>query len=319
MVEAWGRAHQALAIEKRPKLGLSGTLLDELWEQGHDHRFNVKGYVGSYEEFSGKPYDERTEEVPALPPGDYSGFITLNRELIALLESELQRLWTEATGHLQSQPRFNLPTSPLVTEVDAIVAKQKARIRGYLKPSLAPARRPTRPPRYVVVCEGTKYTLKRQGLDEAKRTKVESRTVAKSKLKGIVKTIMEHLEDEYFERYEKAIVSKQLDITKAREAFLKVPPILLTYAGLARLSNSGAGTTKKSEALSELSLLAKLDADSMAAYRQQVKRFNEFWRKETKDEGSWLAPYSDSTSSTRSAGGCWKLQVMLLLPPEKRE
>jgi hypothetical protein len=326
LIEAWGRAKKAVAQDvpartaiqrQQPELALSGRVLNGLSRLGYD--LDVNDFVGTYRDRDTKQvFHERMEDVPALPPSRYSGFVPVTDELFQTLEAVLRTLWNKATGHLKSQPRFIPPAARSYLEIDPAVAEQKARLRSYTRTKPRPRKAPNRPPRYVVVCEGDGYTCKTAGLGPSAQPKVESQTIPAGRLVGNVKAIMDFIQQEFFRlhgtRYR---ITKDTDIRAVRRLFGGIQPVVVTYADLYRLSQTKAGKrVKRTQALSTLSATAKLPTKTMAVIRKQVARFNQFWRDETGDDGTWLAP---DPAHTGKGGGAWKAQVMLLLPPDEDE
>jgi hypothetical protein len=308
-IRAWAEAKKALSQPRRrpgsgpaSDLAISGRFYSELARLGVDVAYKEALKCEHYFDDSGRECWERSDDLSGTRPEDITVWVPATETFVAQIVYAQRKFWNRAVGKHPAQPRFQEPEASDPTQIEVAAMEQLERLRRYLKPALESERERKRPPRYVIMHEGTHFTAK------------FGRYSKKVTLTGVPKRLMKLVEEAYTKVIGLSVpIDKEFSVPVARKAFRKAEPLYISYYEIAKVfPKEDRDGVEWNQANAESLNWATLDKATMAAVRKRVKRLNDAWRDQTGDrEGVLLKD---------NGKGVWQLQAPLLLgiPREDR-
>jgi hypothetical protein len=323
-LEFWRVLVGALGRKKRATVSMPGEVFRDLVAHGLDS-FLEGGHFGAvyFDAESGVEEWHRSEDVPSVPPKDFTLILYPTDGLRLHVEILLREHWKAVMPRGTSQPAFPHGILQPPDELDEFVAMIKRRIRGAFGPKRASKgnRASAKPPRYILLVERDGFRIK--WLDAPAR---KGGPVFKSVFVPLKKFRGANL------RLLKLIIGKCPKVTfhSSFDTSAELQPVIVDYRELwdALMRPHSGGRRIYNDSLLELDgFSVSFDRRQKNAIRQGVHRFNEIWRKLTKHGGTWLAPLNPGfavanwrstrlhgAESNREAG--WRLQVLIFWAPD---
>ena len=301
-LEFWESVSTELAENKNRKPGaviaVPLELVDGLTEIGIDLNLTeVYTCIPSDKDGTYGRYDGIVEG----PDNEYAAFVALTKQLLEKIELALKKLWTRSVGTHSSQPRFQLPDRHANSDLKRFVADQKERLHKYLRPESKKRTKGNRPPSYVIIIEGDRYTARFLGGNKQ----------ATVHLNGQSRQLMNLIIEEFTRTYVR-IPNFPLDLKKKStvKKMLDERPVYIKYIDVEMMI--GARRDNKNEENDDFELQSVdeiLRAKSQAHVRKIIERFNNTWKQQTKTENEAVL--------VSDCYGQWRLQTMLFFPPEQ--
>lgn len=323
-LEFWRDLVGALGRKKRATVSMPGEVFRDLVAHGLD-RFLEGGHFGAvyFDAESGVEEWHRSEDVPSVPPKDFTLILYPNDGLRLHVEILLREHWKAVMPRGTSQPAFPHGILQPPDELDEFVAMTKRRIRGAFRPKPASKqdRASDEAPKYAVIVERSGLRIKWEDKgSKTGSTTCKSLLVPLRKLKGANLALL------------KLLLHKCPKLLIDSENFDTVPtePVIVDYRELwdaLMRPNAGSRPVLQKTIAESDGFSISFDDRQKTRMRKRVSRFNITWRKLTKRKGAWLASLNpgfatanrrsrDPNGAGSSVDSGWRLQVVVFWAPE---